>query len=150
MYDVNNPSSYYQGEFDNNRFHDQGKLVYDDGAYHVCWFANGIREGIGKVYSEDSRLIIKGIMKNVQRNDNGWGLYGDNYKYEGMYANDQFNGQGKLYDQGQLSYSGEWNDGFRARGKMYVENKLVYEGAYQGDQPHGYGTFYDGKGHAVY
>jgi|GEM_PF-2822815 len=150
MYDVNNPASYYEGDFQNNRFHGEGKLVYDDGAYHIGSFANGMREGSGKVYTKDGKLVFEGTFKNDGRNGNGWGLYGDGYKYEGMYANDQFHGQGKLFYQGQLTYSGEWNNGFKARGKTYINNVLFYEGTYLDDKPHGYGTFYDDHGNAAY
>lgn len=150
MYDVKNPASYYEGDFLNNRFHGQGKIVYDDGAYHIGTFAGGMREGTGKVYTAEGKLTFNGIFKNDSRNGQGWGLYGTDYKYEGMYADDDFHGQGKLYYQGQLSYDGEWNHGFQAQGKLYINHKLFYEGTYRNDKPHGYGAFYDQDGNITY
>lgn len=56
---MNNPASYYEVDFVNNRFHGEGKTVYDNGSYHVESYKRGLRDLLGKLYQADVTLTYE-------------------------------------------------------------------------------------------
>jgi hypothetical protein len=102
----------YEGEWDNDKWHGQGKFYRENGQLaYEGELQEGTRHGQGKLYDENGQL---------------W--------YDGQWQEGEFHGQGKLYrENGQLWYDGQWQEGeFHGQGKLYRENGwLRYEGEWQ-------------------
>ena len=86
----------------------------------------GERNGKGKEYYDNGKLIFEGEYINGERNK-GIGIeYYDNGKieYEGEYINGERNGKGKeYYDNGKLRFEGEYLNGEKnGIGKEYDIN----------------------------
>ena len=63
------------------------------------------------------------------------------------FVNDVIEGEGSLYDNGQLVFKGTWKDGQRCGFcQEYCGGRVVYKGEYSGDVRHGFGIEYDEKG----
>ena len=81
-----------------------GELVYKGG------FKKGLRNGIGQAY-ENGELIYNGSWKNGKRHGNGTQYKaGGLIAYEGEWGNDQYDGRGKLYENG-ICQEGRWEEG---------------------------------------
>ena len=90
-------------------------------------FLNGKRNGIGKEYNYDRKLI-----------------------FEGEYLNGKRNGKGKEYnDFGVLIFEGEFINDYKSKGKFYVKGKLEYEGEFKIRKKWN-GNGYDKKGKIIY
>ncbi|WP_168120198.1 stalk domain-containing protein [Paenibacillus sp. HB172176] len=145
LYDLNDPSAYYEGDFKNNRFDGIGKTVYDDGSYHFGSYSKGLKEGVGKAYATDGTLVYSGTFKDNDMTGRGNYFYGD-FRYNGDMESTYFIGQGRLYYQNELVYDGQWYYDEKTQGKLYVDGILVYDGMFANDLPGGYGTYYSVTG----
>ena len=126
---------------------------------------NGKRNGKGKEYYYDGKLIFEGEYLNgkkwkgegYDKNNNivyelkeGKGFikeYYDNGKleFEGEYLNGERNGKGKEYnDNGRLIFEGEYLYDYRLKGKYYINERFEYEGEFLFDNK------YNGKGYDEY
>ena len=121
----------YEGEFDNDNYHGNGKLYKD--------FES-------KNYQSLYYLFYNGDWKYGQRRKGIEYYSNGNKKYDGEFDNDKYHGNGKLYFQfdnqfnnrniESLNYEGEWKLGKKSgRGKEYLPNgKLIYEGLYENNK----------------
>lgn len=81
-----------------------GLLIYKGG------FKKGLRNGIGQAY-KNGELIYNGLWKNGQRHGNGTQYKeGGLIVYEGEWDKDNYDGRGKLYENG-IYQEGKWEDG---------------------------------------
>lgn len=126
----------YEGDFKDGEFHGLGKFFWEDGAYYKGDFKKGKKDGLGFLkmpngeYYEgdfkDENITGTGYFQMMDGSrylgefsdcrKSGYGkeyYYGNKLKYEGNYANDKFNGIGKLYSEPQnhLEYNGLFHEG---------------------------------------
>ena len=91
------------------------------------------RNGIGKEYYENDKLIFEGEFLNEMRNEKGKEYYENGkLKIEGEYKDDLLNGNVKEYnDKGKLIFDGEYKDGNKWKGKADEEDEY-YSGHSKG------------------
>lgn len=142
MYDVEDSSSYYEGQFLNNRFHGQGKTIYSDGSYYEGPFINGMREGNGRLLNADHSLNYIGMFSLDALNGKGTYHFDSTSYYVGAFEDGALEGTGKLYTNGKLQFDGIWHDSYRAIGREYYDGKLGYQGYFYDNVQHGQGTVY--------
>jgi antitoxin component YwqK of YwqJK toxin-antitoxin module len=106
------------------------------------------RNGLGKDYSADGKLIYEGDFKNDLRDGNGVYYY-NGYKYIGQFKEGKEDGQGKLYTpDGVLTYEAEFKSDLpEGKGKQYtITGTLVYEGDFKAGKYNGEGIGYYSEG----
>ena len=80
---------------------DKGVYIYTNGFKYEGQFANGLREGRGKLITPDGET------------------------YDGMWAKDAFNGQGTYIWASGAKYTGEWKNGVRDGYGIYFYGNSV-------------------------
>ena len=105
------------------------------------------KNGKGKEYNFDDKLLFEGEYINRKRNGKGK-EYDENglLMFEGEYINGKRNGKGKeYYFNGKLAFEGEYLNGKKSKGKrrQYIGYKLVFEGEYLN------GKIWNGKGYNI-
>ena len=111
-------------------------------------------KGFAKEYfGKNDELRFEGEYLNGKRNGKGKEYYDDGkLLFEGEYLNGKRNGKGKQYDwNGKLLFEGEYLNGKRkGKGKEYYSNsKLKFEGEYLNDIQW-IGIIYDNKGNILH
>ena len=111
---------------------------YDDKLLFEGEYLNGKRNGKGKEYYSEGELKFEGEYLNGKR----W--YGIVYNYEGKRIHSIVNGDGYFNEynkKGKLIYEGEYKNGEKnGKGKEYYDNgKLLYEGEYKNGKKEGKG-----------
>ncbi|GHU12595.1 hypothetical protein FACS189449_06550 [Alphaproteobacteria bacterium] len=162
VYPAGNTFVTYTGKTDKDRFNGQGCLKYSNGKTYDGVFANGMREGLGKLTDKDGKIEKQGYWSEDKYSE-----YVNCGRYVG--PKDELgrpHGKGKMsYDSGQQrvgrsiilynaqgSYGGNWTFGRRdGHGTMkYLTGSQVcsYAGNWRDDQWNGYGTayYYNGAG----
>ena len=146
----------YKGSFLLNQYDGQG-LLYDEqgNLRYKGEFKNGIYEGTGTLYDEKGKVVAVGTFENGQPLQQEVVLEDEdgNVLYEGMVnAEGKYEGDGKLYENGELAYEGNFVDGVKEGiGIEYDENgSMVYEGEFVKGEKNGVGTAYDTEGNTVY
>ena len=111
---------------------------------------NGQRNGKGKEYSSDGKLIFEGEYINGLRNgkgkeyDKGNGIL----IFEGEYSYRQRNGKGKEYDyDDKLIFEGEYLNDNKWTGKLYYIE--IFNGKYIIDEMNEYKTEHDEQGFII-
>ena len=81
------------------------------------------KNGKGKEYNYDDKLLFEGEYLNKKRNGKGK-EYGEYciLIFEGEYINGKRNGKGKEYNYGKLLFEGEYLNGNRLNGNGYDNN----------------------------
>lgn len=82
----------------------------------------------------------------------GYELFQDGRKYVGHFENNNFNGNGTLYDKnGNVIYKGFWRNGaiIRGEGELKYGDGRRYVGEFNNTIPNGYGTLYDTDGKII-
>src|SRR5690606_23129805 len=138
------------GDFKNNRFHGAGKNVYSDGSYHIGSYIDGMREGNGKMFYADGSLAYIGAFHEDALHGEGTYYFNARTYYIGSISFGLLHGKGKIYNEGNLTFEGEFVNGSRYYGKNFVNGKLNFEGFFVNNVPHGYGTIYSSDGNKYY
>lgn len=115
-YDPNNPDSlFYQGFCDNKlNYNGKGMIYYDNEQNNIYYegnFENGRYHGEGKIYNEEGVMIYDGNFKLNKRSGDGKSYYPNSQiEYEGNWVSDEKHGQGTLYsDIGELVFTGNFH-----------------------------------------
>ena len=100
----------------------------------------GEKNGFGKEYDFDDKLLFEGEYKNGKKNGKGKEYIYDtdenhDYKYyvrfilEGEYLNGRMNGKGKFYNSNNnIIFDGEFKNGNKLLGKGYDnDGNIIYE-----------------------
>lgn len=124
----------YKGDFKNGLYEGSGTLYFPSGQKeYVGTFLKGEMEGQGTLYNEEGNVIATGTFENgepllsevVLTDEAG------NVVYEGTVNTDgEYEGEGKLYEDGVLAYEGDFVDG-KKTGEGTLSNdkgETVYEG----------------------
>ena len=109
-----------------------GKTKYNGNEYEGE-YANSLNEGKGKITVEKSGEFYFGAWKDYKKHGKGILYYEPRkIKYVGDFAEDEFEGTGKLYDKNGNYYIGQFSLGDKfGQGKYYSKgNKLIYEGSF--------------------
>ena len=123
-----------------------GKLYFRDGGHYEGDWKDNKMHGFGKLYYESGQIAYEGY----------WA--GDNFNGEGRVFNDRPEkvlGEFNYYDFADLGdkwvfYEGEFkNDSKHGKGKIKLTNGEVFEGNFVQDSIEGEGIFYSLKGEAV-
>ena len=119
------------GSMVNELLDGKGTIIYSkDGQEYTleCTWENGKLNGEGNLLNSDSLLVMK--------------LH---------FVNDLIDGEGSLFDNGQLTFKGTWKEGQRCGFcQEFKGGKLIFKGEYSGDVRNGYGIEYDASGEIVY
>jgi len=82
----------------------------------------------------------------------GYEFFQDGRKYVGHFENNNFHGNGTLYDKnGDVLYKGYWRNGalIRGEGELNYSDGRKYVGEFNNNRPEGYGTLYDAEGKII-
>ncbi len=113
----------YEGSFQVNKFHGQGRYVYQNGdTYEGAWKA-GKKHGAGNFINKASGS-----------------------EYVGNFKAGLEHGQGKLTFGSGSVYDGEWKLGRKVKGTHSAANGDVYEGEFKENAWHGWGVLRCGDG----
>lgn len=151
---VENNGNYYIGELNNEGMKNgNGKLFSSDGRIiYEGEFYNDKPEGMGKCFYNNGDYYI-GPFKNGLRNGKGT-IYYENgtVHYEGDFSNDQPQGNGKFILESGEYYIGQFKNGKKnGKGIDYFKNgKKQYEGDFVNDKAEGFGIFYYENGNILY
>lgn len=150
----------YKGEFKDNLYNGEGVLYYNNsniqfsGAFEqgnykkgTEYYANGMRKyngeyidgrynGIASLYdsSKENKLLYSGEFKSGTKNGNGKLYQRGQMVYDGTFANNVYEGQGKLYRNGKIRYNGNFAFGdMNGFGMLYslTTGRVIYEGNFQ-------------------
>ncbi|MVP01041.1 copper amine oxidase N-terminal domain-containing protein [Paenibacillus lutrae] len=155
QFDLDNPSSYYEGQFAGNLANGQGKIIYDDGSYYIGEFVDGAREGTGKLYYKDGKVKYEGsYTDNIPTGTGKYYFEDGSLYYAGEFVDGNPNGFGQTYSGGHLNYEGQFVNGLKqGKGKLYsslMQGQVMYEGDFLDDIPHGAGKWYGPDGRLNY
>ena len=130
----------YDGKYNNNLKEGKGKEYNKNGKIiFIGEFLNGYRHK-GKEFNENGKLIFNGLYKKgLPYNGIRKEFNGNLLKFEGEIQNG-LKFKGKEYDSnGILIFEGEFINGIKIRGKEKYTKDLMFEGEYKN------GTLYKGK-----
>lgn len=123
---------------ENNGFiaHGFGKCYDSDGTYYEGQFKDNLYCGQGRIVSRDGQVISEGIYR-------GFIVFGTRYdkdgRYEGHFLEGIPHGQGKYIDSnGKVVCEGEFEEGILVRGIKY-EDTVTLQGHFKSGELHGQG-----------
>ena len=138
-----NKKKVYEGNFVNDKYEGQGKLIFND-KYYIGNFIDGKIHGKGTLFSKNGNVIYEGDFEFG--NYDGYGtLYEKNGEYyKGQFINNQKHGKGILYsNDNKVIYEGEFAfDTFEGNGKFYFDDGY-YIGQFMNGQYNGKGIIFN-------
>ena len=139
-----NGHTVYSGSFMGDRYNGIGKLFLSDGRYAEGRFIDGEPTGIFNEYNADQKLIYCGEWNGCQRNGRGIAYENGEKRYEGTFRQALYDGEGKLYRDGETVYIGSFKEGKREGfGVAYLHKEMCYKGLWHNDQYNGCGILYE-------
>ena len=134
---------HYQGELKYGLLDGQGTLnTFLDGMgyTYVGDFKNGKKHGKGNLSSKDHKYNYDGWWENDEKNGVGT-LFDNGDKYTGDFKNDKYCGNGTLCSKNGDIYECEFSDGKpNGLGRVSMANGDVYTGNFLNGNLHGQGT----------
>ena len=155
----------YEGPFENNKKHGQGKLTFTDRSTSEGLFVegriptngkftypngcvylgelneDGERTGYGEFVFHDGRRL-KGNWDKNRMEGVGKLIYADGSIYEGDWKKNKKHGKGKQTSADGSIYDGDWKDDKKnGKGKQTSADGSIYEGDWKDDRRHGQGNF---------
>ena len=120
VWDANELTYGYIGEWNGRCFAGAGRLIYPSGDEYIGLFANGLRHGAGEIHMVDGTI------------------------YRGEWAHDFPHGRGTMqYASGEI-YDGDWAAGLRCgNGTCVSKEGRLYQGEWLDDVPHGTGSYFE-------
>lgn len=106
----------YEGDWNYDTYHGEGKLSRRNGQYYKGTFDNGKFHGKGMIYWPNGD-IYEGDFKKGAREGYGKFIYGNGDRYEGEFRNNVYEGNG-VYN---------WNEGDQFKG-IFKNGKMTGEG----------------------
>lgn len=134
----------YIGSYIDDVYNGTGRLFYDDGGYAEGRFVDGEPTGVFNEYNCDKKLVYCGEWTDMHRNGRGIEYKNGEKLYEGEFVNSLYNGEGKLYKDGNAFYTGSFKDGRREGfGIEYKNNEMIYKGMWKNDKYNGCGILFE-------
>ncbi|EGR33473.1 protein kinase domain protein, partial [Ichthyophthirius multifiliis] len=141
-HEIYDDNSYYIGEKLDGLRHGIGKFYYADGGYYEGVWVKGRMEGMGTLYYPSGALAYMGQWKNDQFNGNGTVYNEQPAQIDGDFDISNFDNLGEFWDK----YEGDFiDDNKEGQGVIYLSNGDRFQGNFQNDFVHGQGTFYKGN-----
>ena len=110
----------------------------------------GLDASIRRKHYDGEYIIIKDKETGEEHKiRDGWGIYDDGVeKYEGEFANDLYNGKGKITFASGASYEGDFYENMFHGNGTYIQpnNTGKYEGEWEQGKWHGFGVYVDADG----
>uniref|UniRef100_K3WS49 MORN repeat-containing protein 3 n=1 Tax=Globisporangium ultimum (strain ATCC 200006 / CBS 805.95 / DAOM BR144) TaxID=431595 RepID=K3WS49_GLOUD len=139
----------YTGDWKDGVKHGYGVLIYANGNKYEGEWVEGKREGKGVYWIHDKkhkklRKQFAGDWQRDQRHGLGTFFHEDGSRYEGFWANNKREGDGRmLYGSDRSVYEGQWSGNVRSgRGTLTLVNGDIYDGYWLNDKKEGPGRFY--------
>ena len=128
------------------------KEIGENGYFYVGQYLNGRKEGKGIIFDKNGDIIYDGFFANDKYEGYGKLNYDNGEHYEGNFLNGLRHGKGTLlYKNGNIKYEGNFvKDKFEGYGKCIIENGEYYEGDWLNGLRHGKGTYYYNNGNIKY
>lgn len=126
---------------------------YEKGAIDVP-MEDGVMNGKGteKLTKNNEEYTLECTWVNGKKN--GEAVLLDSNSVMSMklfFKDDLIEGEGYLYDNGQVTFKGTWVAGKRCGfGQEFQGGKLLFKGQYKDDVRNGYGTLYDANGEVAF
>lgn len=99
----------YEGQWQNDVAHGEGKLLIDNDLAYVGCFEKGMKNGKGKICSwDEEKLYFEGLFKEGEKSGYGEEKFPDGSVYKGFYSAGARNGKGKYYLTDGSYYEGEF------------------------------------------
>lgn len=114
----------YHGEFSNDQFHGQGKIMFANGGFYEGQFEHGLMSGQG-VHVDTDFSRYEGLFENGQYHGNGELSYSDGANYKGGFKQGLYHGKGK-YTVDETWYEGYFEEGDLSGQAEYLD----YQGNY--------------------
>ncbi|KAL0232101.1 hypothetical protein PCE1_003097 [Barthelona sp. PCE] len=141
----NGSTDLYQGQFQNNKFHGNGKYAFntENTVIYTGEWENGLRHGMGTVeyYNKEGELFEKYVGSWKQGRMEGKGIYhcSDKTVLEGTFQDNQIV-QGKMvHGDGTKVFEGNFLNGMKHNGTLIKEGISRYIGEFKNDIAHGKG-----------
>lgn len=136
----------YQGNTNEGKYDKQGTLFKNGIMQYTGSFKNGLKQGHGKSFDEDSRNCeYEGEWSLNKMSGYGTSYYDTNFiKFRGYFLNGFYEGEGTLYNrQNQIVYKGSFQDGkFCGEGVQFLNGGKSYSGLFENGLANGYGKEY--------
>jgi antitoxin component YwqK of YwqJK toxin-antitoxin module len=124
-----------------------GKKELYEGEFITDLNGNKLRDGSGKSTNKDGSILQEGewvdnsFTKGTKYNENG-------VRFVGEFKNNELSGQGSVFINGKLAFSGIWKDGnILGEGTAYYPNGVIaYKGEFTNMLMDGHGTSYKPDG----
>jgi len=101
----------YEGDFINDKFEGNGKLIKENGEYYIGQFKNHLRNGKGIVFYKNGNIMYEGSFVDDKKEGNGKFIFKTGEYYIGNWKHDIINGKGALYyKNGQVMFEGDCGD----------------------------------------
>eukprot|EP00741_Cyanophora_paradoxa_P023162 tig00021571_g22372.t1 len=138
--------AYYRGEWQGDRKHGFGVMVYPSGNTYEGQWANDLKNGHGTMVWKASRERYTGEWKDGVQTGRGEHLYAIPEgpetlalqlpnRYEGQFANGVREGRGTFLYASGARYEGDWRGNQKAGTGLYrSENGTVYVGPFEADR----------------
>ena len=124
-----NDRSRYEGQFANHKFHGLGTYYYNNGDRYEGYFKEGFMSGFGTYRGEDSHIFY-GYYENDLLNGFGYEFIG-NTRYIGYYKDSLFHGFGEFVKE-DIKYIGEFKEGKEhGRGAVFQNGQLKFTGIFE-------------------
>lgn len=112
---------------------------------------DGVLQGHGIQYAEDSSLVYEGNFADGERSGDGSAYEGGVLLYEGSFAGGVYDGTGTLYGGGEVSYEGAFSAGEKSGlGTEYANGAKAYVGMFDSGVRSGQGMAYYSDGAVEY
>ena len=129
----------FNGEWKNNKPHNQGTATYPDGRTYVGEWKNAKAHGQGTATHSDGRTYV-GEFKNGKPNGQGTATDSDGRTYVGEWKNAKPNGQGTFTYPDGRTYVGEWKNALQnGQGTQTYPDGSAYVGSFKDENRHGQG-----------
>ena len=135
----------YEGEWENDKIHGQGRWTHADGSYYEGEFAQGARVD-GKFVNSGATEEYIGQWNDRVREGKGILIVKTLGKYEGDFHSDLPHGEGSFQYIDGSTYSGQWKDGMRWGTGVLQEHDTSYHGEWSKNHMNGKGILVKGNG----
>ena len=99
----------YDGDWEKDMTHGQGKILVDTDIVYIGQFVNGVKTGKGMICSlNEDNIFYKGHFKEGEKDGYGEENFKDGSVYKGEYLKGKRNGKGKYYLLDGGYYEGEF------------------------------------------
>ena len=144
---VSKLGDFYQGIWEHDQLHGEGRAIYADGSYYQGNFYEGEFEKFGKLFDQETKSIYEGGFLSNEKSGQGKEIYKDGSIYKGGFFDGVKNGRGIFDFEDGSFFEGEFlNDFISGKGVYQTSNGDRYEGQFKKNYKHGKGRLVKANG----